>query len=110
VTATILLAALISAAPAHRDKLAKTGGKRPAISNVEGNGDAVVGRSKDGRPLVTRREKPLTEKVEDALRDGGKLVREKAEEAYDAVAKAVADMRRNRESAPPSSSNRARVR
>jgi hypothetical protein len=72
-----VLAALLCAAPAKRDKP-----ERPAIKNVEGNGDAVVTRSKDGgRPLVVKREKPLAKQVEEGLREAGTRIGEEARRA-----------------------------
>jgi hypothetical protein len=78
-----VLAALLCAAPAKRDKP-----ERPVIKNIEGDGEAVVTHSKDGaRPLVVKREKPLGEKVEEGLRDAGNRIGEEAHKAGDAISK-----------------------
>jgi hypothetical protein len=83
------LAALLCAAPAKRDKP-----ERPAIKNVEGDGDAVVTRSKNGgRPLVVKREEPLAKRVEQGLREAGTRIGEEARKAGDAIGKLVRRLR-----------------
>jgi hypothetical protein len=85
VTAAIL-AALLSVTPAK----SKAASPRPSISNVEGDGDAVVSRSTDGRrPMIVKREKPLAMQIEDGLRDAGKRIEQEARKARDAIGKLV---------------------